>query len=214
MSAHVGDLIPDYALGILRGAERTAVEAHIGGCPVCAAELAETSSAVELLALALETVAPPPGLKERILAATSSESRFAIFVDRVAKLIDQSKDLARRLLDSIDDATSWEAGPDAGSLIMHLPPGPALAGTGAVVGFVRVEPGVKFPHHRHLGDEVVLILQGVLRDEDGSTARRGDEVSKPAHSEHSFHSVGEAPLIYLVVLAGGVEFPGLPGFEV
>ena len=33
---------------------------------------------------------------------------------------------------------------------------------------VWAQPGAKTPAHRHLGDEVILVLQGVLRDEYGS----------------------------------------------
>lgn len=214
MTAHIADLIPDYALGTLRGEERARVETHVAGCPTCAAELADTASVVELIALSLEPVEPPPELRERILVAAAGESRFASFVDLVASLIDQSRELVRKLLDSIDDAAAWEPGPVAGTKLMHLPQGPALAGAGAVVGFVRVDPGVTFPYHRHLGDERVVILQGGLRDEDGSVARRGDIVDKPGETAHSFVAIGDVPLVYLVVLQKGVEFPNLPGFEV
>ena len=44
--------------------------------------------------------------------------------------------------------------------------------------------------------------------------RRGDVIAKGNGTSHWFDAVGVTPLVYLVVLQGGVEFPELPGFQV
>jgi putative transcriptional regulator len=215
MMRHVDDLLPEYALGTLARAERDTVDRHVGGCPTCAAELRATNETWATVALAIKPSSPPGSLRSRVLesiAGGASSGRFAQFVDQVRKMIDASRETVCSLLDSIDELTAWEAGPSESSKLMHLPAGPALAGQ--LVGFVRVEPGTEFPLHKHLGEETVLILQGALEDCDGTVSRRGDVVNKAAGTEHSFRAIGKLPLIYLVVLDKGVEFPGLPGFEV
>lgn len=68
-----------YALGHLDPAERTAVEAHLDGCPGCRAELAEIAPVVGPLGgidpTHLEDVppAPPPWLGDRIVQRVRAE---------------------------------------------------------------------------------------------------------------------------------------------
>jgi anti-sigma-K factor RskA len=57
-----------YAAGGAEGDEREALLAHLeAGCPKCAGYLAEASTVLAHLPLALEPVAPPPQLRERLL---------------------------------------------------------------------------------------------------------------------------------------------------
>lgn len=215
MTGHIVDLLPEFALGMLDDPERGKVAAHVASCDVCAAELQIVQGAAETVTLSLRPIAPPRELRARILetaAAGASRGRFAPFVDRIASLTDQPINVVSSALDSIDEPSAWEPGPTLGCAIIHLPKGPALAD--ALVGFVRVESGVRFPVHRHLGDEVVIILQGALCDEDGALARRGEVVTKGNATSHWFDAVGPIPLVYFVRLEGGVEFPGLPDFQV
>ena len=86
----------------------------------------------------------------------------------------------------------------------------------AVVGFLKVQPRVAFPRHRHLGDETVVVVQGALRHGDGTVARLGDAHLWRAGSEHAFEALPGPELIYLVVIRDGVAFgdvvirPGSP----
>jgi len=57
-----------YALGALEEPDRSAFEAHLAGCDVCASEVRELSDVAGLLALGGPPVAPPAGLRERVLA--------------------------------------------------------------------------------------------------------------------------------------------------
>lgn len=57
-----------YALGALDESERASFEAHLTTCDVCAAEVRELRNVAGLLATAAPYVAPPPRLRERILA--------------------------------------------------------------------------------------------------------------------------------------------------
>ncbi len=57
-----------YALGALDENERASFEAHLSTCDVCTAEVRELRNVAGLLATAAPDVAPPPRLRERILA--------------------------------------------------------------------------------------------------------------------------------------------------
>lgn len=70
---HVEDLIPAYALGILEPEEVDAVERHLESCPPCRA-LAESYRAVPTdLLYAVPQVAPPPSLRDRVLARIAEQ---------------------------------------------------------------------------------------------------------------------------------------------
>jgi putative transcriptional regulator len=204
-AAHPDDLLAALASGALAAEERAQVDAHLAACARCRAELGRLADAAGLLAVALEPAPSPPGARERLLAAAAS-GRFEAFAARVAAMLDVAVAEARRLLDAIDTPAPWSAGPTAAIELYHLAPGPALAG--ALAGFVRVRAGERFPYHRHLGPEQVLVLQGGLRDDDGSVLRRGDVASAAEGTGHSFVALPGPDLVYLVVLQGGVEIPG------
>jgi anti-sigma-K factor RskA len=58
-----------YALGALDGEELAQFEAHLAaGCPACTDRLRETRQLATLLPRSLPLLAPPPGLKDKILA--------------------------------------------------------------------------------------------------------------------------------------------------
>jgi anti-sigma factor RsiW len=64
--------IAGYVLGTLTPAETSAFEAHLPGCPDCAAEIAELQSLPSLLAGAAPS--PPAALRDRTLAAIAAEA--------------------------------------------------------------------------------------------------------------------------------------------
>ncbi len=68
---HPIDQLPAYALGVLDPEEAAQVEAHLAVCEICRAELRAYESVVGDLALAVPQVAPPPALKQRILAGVA-----------------------------------------------------------------------------------------------------------------------------------------------
>jgi quercetin dioxygenase-like cupin family protein len=205
MTGHVDDLLPGYAAGLLPGELVDEVEAHLGRCGTCAAELRALEEVYATLPLALPPVVPPPGLRGRILGTVRAEGRFERFVDRVAALLDVAGARARELLARIDRASSWVVGPE-GTRLVHLEVGPRVAH--ANCGLVRLPAGAHFPKHRHLGQEHVLVLQGGFVDSSGRTLCAGDEEVKPAGSEHSFTALAGADLVYLVVLEEGFQVIG------
>ena len=57
-----------YALGALVGEERAAFETHLASCATCRAEVQSLREVTALLAHAAPAEAPPPGLRDRVLA--------------------------------------------------------------------------------------------------------------------------------------------------
>lgn len=203
---HVDDLLTDYVLGALSTDERAAVAAHLDGCARCRVEadaLAEDLAAAAALAPA---VAPSPAVKARVLASIDAANRFERFVDVVASLCDVAQEQASALLSAIDDASRWLFGPADGVELFHIDAGPARAD--AIVGFTRIAPGKSFPQHAHVGDEVVVVLQGSYVEPDGTVRRTGDRVEMKAGTAHSFTARPGPPLVYLVVVDKGITFAG------
>jgi anti-sigma factor RsiW len=69
----VHELSAAYALDALDDGERERYEAHLASCEDCRNELATLSETAGLLAWGVESPAPPPELRDRLLAAAASE---------------------------------------------------------------------------------------------------------------------------------------------
>ena len=70
-SRRVHELSGAYALDALDDAERERFERHLQRCPACADDVRRMTSTATALAMAV-AAEPPPGLKERVLAAASA----------------------------------------------------------------------------------------------------------------------------------------------
>jgi len=66
----------------------------------------------------------------------------------------------------------------------------------------RIEPGMQLPLHRHVGDELVFVLEGSLSDEFG-TITAGNMGYRPNGCVHSISSKHGA--IGLAIITGGIE---------
>jgi hypothetical protein len=62
------DDVAAYLLGALNDLERQAFQRHLRGCAECQEELERLRPAAEALPAAVEQLAPPPGLKRRLMA--------------------------------------------------------------------------------------------------------------------------------------------------
>jgi putative transcriptional regulator len=208
MTAHVDDLLPEYALGTLPAAERGAVDAHLRECDRCVAELAAISDALHAGALAAaRLMAPQANVKARLLERVRGKGRFAPFASRIAELFDLAVEKIDEVFETFENPSNWVPGPGGGNELYFVPKGPRLAK--AEAGFVRLDPGVNFPHHRHVGEETSLIMTGELHEkESNQTFRAGDVVVRAASSEHSF-AIGPEGCLFAVVVFEGVEFPDL-----
>jgi anti-sigma-K factor RskA len=73
METQLHDLTPAYALDALHDDELRAYEEHLRRCARCQGELAALSEPVAALAYAVESPAPPPALRDRILERARAE---------------------------------------------------------------------------------------------------------------------------------------------
>jgi putative transcriptional regulator len=161
----------------------------------------------ELEALASEPTSAPKSLRARLLASTEQTHRFDDVAAQIARDADLSAEATAALLVAIDDPTRWVPGPLPGFSLLHFDGGPRTAG--AITGFVRIDPGQRFPDHDHGGEEIGVILQGELRDTaTGSTHRRGDRLVHHPGTLHALEAISRIPVIYLAIAHVGVVLGG------
>ncbi|MBH25118.1 MAG: hypothetical protein CMH57_11815 [Myxococcales bacterium] len=197
-----------YLLGDLDGPDLDRLEARLKRDPALTRELGALEDALCAMSEALDPMEPAPESRSRLLGALEPGARFEPWVGRLTRMLDLAEEAVRGLLASLDAPDApWEPGPCEGAALIHLPTGPRFAG--ALAGFIRVEPGVRFPHHKHAGREVVLVIQGGLLDSSGAVLRAGDESVMGEETEHDFVALEGPPLIYVVTLAEMVEFSAL-----
>jgi putative transcriptional regulator len=152
----------------------------------------------------LGSEAPPPLLRQRLLAAaTTGPMRHAPFFDELGRLFDLGVDAVVRVLERAGIASEWQPGPHPSIRLFHLEPGPSLAAADA--GFVRMPASFAWPAHRHTAAERVLILEGGYRDSSGRVYLPGDVHEMAANTEHSFTVLPEKELLFALVLHGQIE---------
>ena len=199
-------MLIDFSLGLLDPTERQDVERELAASPALQAELRAIEETLTGVALSVEPVRPSPDVRTRLFAALQPQTRFTSFVDRVAEFFDLGVERARELLDSISAVpnTPWEASPVPGTSLLHLDGGPRVA-EAVNCGLVHIAAGSGFPRHRHIGDEWSLVLQGSSQEDNGHVSQPGDLLHKEADSEHAFRVISDEPLVFAVVLYGGIQ---------
>lgn len=196
----IRELLPAYALGALEREDADAVERALASDPALADELVALEEVAAALCDGLVEETPTAAVRARLLDSTVSG--FARFAARFAELFDVTLERARDLLAMANSPSAWEPGPSPGSWLLHFEAGPAYAAADS--GFVKLEPGMTFPRHRHQGVEQALVLQGQAVEPSGPWAP-GDEPSAEAGTEHDFRAVSDEPLIFAVRVFG-VDF--------
>jgi putative transcriptional regulator len=166
-------------------------------------EAAKAALATVGAALAPLPSPPPAALRARLAASFVRGGRYGAYADRIARLFDIELDTAAALLAKLDSPDKWKPWLD-GVQMMPVKPGPKYAG--AIAAFGRLRPGARFPHHEHVGDETTVVLDGGFRNEDGSEVWRGEELWRPAGTEHEFVVLEGVECIAAVISIGGVTF--------
>lgn len=161
----------------------------------------EADLAAETLLSGLTAVPPTVSARERLLGAATT-GRLHRFAQALSTLLDVTVERARGLLDRAMEPGNWESGVLPGLSTFWVEGGAAVSG--CIRGFIRLEAGHDFPAHNHLGDEQVLVLEGVMIDSDGSAYHPGDYLPKASGSEHSYHAQAGGPdlLTFAVVREG------------
>lgn len=170
MNDETRERISLYALGALPPEEKPSFEEHLsGGCVVCAAELRRFAGVVGELGFAPATAAPPPGLREDLLARVARAAAPAgVLLRQAGLLIARSSDVP------------WQPGALPGLFSRPLFVDPRRRyGT----ELVRMEPGTRFPSHRHVELEELFMLEGDLHVH-GVVMGPGDYCRADAGSVH------------------------------
>jgi putative transcriptional regulator len=187
---HTADLHPEAA-------------AHLAACASCSRRVQELIEDLATITTQ-QTVAPPPALRERILAATGEPegAPFAGFARRLGRMFDLEPAQAEKILVDAHGDTAWELwGPFS---YFHFAPGKSLQ-SGAEAGIVRLEPGVRFPRHRHRGDEYALVLRGILREDlSGRESLPGDVLHMAEGTRHTVTCTSTGRCVFAVLLHGGM----------
>ncbi|HLX44674.1 MAG TPA: cupin domain-containing protein [Bryobacteraceae bacterium] len=154
----IHELASLYSLGLLEPELATAFEKHLeSGCPVCEAELRSFTETAAQIAESIEQVAPPPGLREKLLQRLPTE-----------RMICRT------------DQLDWQPLPFPGITAKRLFMDPV---SGDITTLVRMSPGSTYPAHHHAGIEHLYMLEGDLAFRDHTLYAGDYEVSVPA-SDH------------------------------
>jgi len=199
---HIDDILHDWFVGSLDEAEMAEVESHLAGCAECRQALDHHLA----LFAALDKQPAEDGL-DRLMAAATTLNRFERFTDAIASISDVARGIATDWLARMDEAASWTDTAMEGLHLFHVDGGPAVEG--AIFGFVRLEPGMLFPEHTHLGEERIFVIQGGLLDENGVVHGPGSLVERVAGSTHEVSAAPGVPLIYLNIVHEGLELFGM-----
>jgi anti-sigma factor ChrR (cupin superfamily) len=174
-----------HAFGMLEGEDATRVARHLeGGCAVCLQEFQAVTSVLVGLTSSVEPVAPSPDLKQRLLTRVRSEKRDASHPEPGVYVVRSG-------------SGTWKQSPWEGIAFMRLYYDRA---TGRVTSLVRVDPGARYPAHRHRGVEQSWVLEGSCRL-GAVTARAGDFVCAAAGTEHGVLVSDEGCLLLMITTA-------------
>jgi putative transcriptional regulator len=203
MSAHVDEKLPELVLGGLDDEERRRVETHLDECRRCAAEWLATEEALALFAWSLPAEPAPAEARARLLDATRAEDPV---LEKFARLFDLAREAAAALLGKLKTPEGWVPGPFPGMELYHFKAGPTLEG--ADTGLIRFPGNMTFPLHKHLGDELMLVVEGGFREVGGRHCGVGDQLTMAADTAHSFVMDPEG-CVAAVSLRIGIEVDGV-----
>jgi quercetin dioxygenase-like cupin family protein len=172
------------------------------------AEQPDAGLADALAALCPPPKVPPQLLRERLLAtAMRPRLRYAPLFGALSELFDLGDSDLASIFERAADAGAWAKSPIPGTELLHLVGGPRVAG--ADNGLVRLRAGARFPMHRHLGSERVLVLEGGYEDEQsGRSYQPGDVHHMPAGSSHAYRALPGRDLLFAVSVVEGVDVEG------
>lgn len=199
LSTHVDAQLVDAALGTLTRAEKAAVKTHLGHCARCRRRLGATKEALAAVSLKVTATPPPPRLRDHLLATIDPRAAlpYAGFATRLQRMFQLDEPATTAVLRKSADPAAWE---DQGLVsLLHFDAGASLPGHHA--GFMRFTAGLRFPRHRHVGHELMLMLAGTLQDEDsGRIYHPGDSLKMIPGSEHAFSFLPPHDCVFAVLL--------------
>lgn len=155
----------------------------------------------------LEVSAPPSKAASRLLRAVEElPLRYAPFFERVGALWDLPVERVEAVFERARAPEAWRKAALPGLRLIDVVGGERVRD--ADVHLVRFSPGMRFPRHRHPGDEALFVLEGSYRDfPSGRIVGPGDLHEMAAGSEHGF-VVGRGEPCFAASVQRGREFTG------
>ncbi len=141
-------------------------------------------------------------VRARLLDTLASAERFRPFFAELSRSFAMTIDAVVALLRKIDDPSSYQVAPLPGVQFFHFTPGEGCAF--AEAGIVKLSKGARFPRHRHLGQEINVVLEGALID-NGISYGPGQTVCSETGSEHDYLAGKKRDLI-LVAGHNGITY--------
>lgn len=171
------ELAPLYALHLLSQQERAWVEQQIIECPELVEELSNYQSAVTAIPYSAPVVPMADHLKNRLFDRLELDSPALETIPNPTSLpyfAIRSQDL------------DWQPHPTPGVMIAIVHQDEVKR---EIVGFLRAEPGVYYPWHRHAAIEEIFMMEGdlVIGDEVYSA---GDYIRSYPGSSHAPYTNG------------------------
>lgn len=155
------------------------------------------------------TPAPSARVVERLMASVGWLERFAPHTLAAAEALGTDPREARVALHQLSDTSGWMEIP----LLPGVRIRPVTGRGGRELPgalFAEVQPGSGLPRHAHRGegDEVMLILQGALREVERPdvTVLPGGSLRSTEDSEHTLLAVGDEVCLCLVVHGGWADY--------
>lgn len=173
---------------------------HVDGCPRCRAALADARELAVMLGAALPVPGRSPSLRAQLVGEAAHEAGAIGLLHRLESIsahlgldLDDTADALTRLSDS--------------AVYQPVFPGFSVCPIGQDMsrGFGRVEPGARFPDHRHLDRERFLVLSGSCLDSRLGWLGPGDLSLHDAGTIHTFEVPRTVPLLFAFT-SGGLEF--------
>ena len=144
--------------------------------------------------------------RERLVRAVEDWSeRYAPFFARLGELWDLPAAEVQSVFERARDPAAWQRLGLRGVSAIAVAPGPRVSG--ADCRLVRFAAGTRFPAHRHVGAETVLVLEGSYLDVDGRRYAPGDVQVMEAGTEHRLRIDDAGDCVAATVLHG-LEFTG------
>lgn len=177
------DALAAYALGTLEPEGTAAVEAHVSsGCRTCGAELLEFEAAAARLGSSVDPATPPERLRPSILRAAAalrgSEPRAEGAVRQVWKGWGPSEAPEPLAVVRAGEGAWEEALEGVQVKRLSFDRDRRLA-----TMLIRMQPGTRYPSHRHGGPEECYVLEGDLHVGD-VVMQAGDFQRAEIHSVH------------------------------
>jgi quercetin dioxygenase-like cupin family protein len=176
------DMAPLYVLDALVPEEKQAFEERLANDTALRAEVEELRKAAGLAGFAAEPTAPPPGLRDKVLAAIEP---------KVPGLLHGAPDLVIFRSDDID----WQPHPTATGLLVK--PLYVDRKRGYLTTLLKMEAGAVYPAHLHQDVEEIYVIDGQV-ELQGTAMGPGDYCRAEPGSHHEIgYSKTEALLLVL-----------------